>query len=69
MLQWVRLSKYCTDSDDTPAGVAKRLNTGKWLRGIHARVPDGSSTLWINLKAVNDWAEGKKPAHQHGNGK
>lgn len=66
-LQWVRLKKYCADSGDTAGGVENRLRTGKWLRGIHARVPDGSACLWVNLRAVNDWAEGKKPAHLHGN--
>lgn len=68
-LQWVRLTKYCADSGDTPDAVSARLRTGKWLRGIHARVPDGSASLWVNLKAVNDWAEGTKPAHLHGKGK
>lgn len=68
-LHWVRLNKYCADTGDTPDGVDKRLRTGKWLHGIHARVPAGSASLWINLKAVNDWAEGKKPAYLHGQGK
>jgi hypothetical protein len=66
MLRWVRLSKYSADSGDTPAAVEKRLRTGQWLRDVHARKPDGSAELWVNLDAVNDWAEGKKPAHQHG---
>ncbi len=66
MLYWVRLSKYCAESDDTPDAVQKRLRTGKWLKGVHARVPEGSSELWVNLKAVNDWAAGRVPAHEHG---
>jgi len=69
MIQWVKLCKYCADTGDTPDGVEKRLRTGKWLRDIHARVPDGSASLWINLKAVMDWAEGTKPVHLHGKGK
>lgn len=69
MLQWVRLSKYCELSNDTPAGVDKRLRSGIWLRDIHARQPEGSKELWVNLEAVNDWAAGKKPAHLHGSAK
>lgn len=66
MLHWVRLSKYCELSGETPDAVSGRLRTGKWLRDIHARQPEGSSELWVNLRAVNDWAEGKLPAHMHG---
>ena len=65
-LSWVRLSKYCAESGETPDAVEKRLRTGKWLRDVHARKPDGSAELWVNLRAVEDWAAGKVPAHQHG---
>lgn len=65
-LSWVRLSKYCVESGETPDAVEKRLRTGKWLRDVHARRPDGSAELWVNLRAVEDWAAGKLPAHQHG---
>ena len=68
-LSWIKLSKYCEVSGETRDAVEKRLRSGKWLRGIHARQPDGSAELWINLRAVEDWAEGKKPAHQHGDGR
>jgi hypothetical protein len=66
MLRWVRLNKYLSESGETEDAVQKRLRTGVWLRDVHARVPEGSAALWVNLDAVNDWAEGKKPAHQHG---
>ncbi|MGN6831104.1 excisionase [Paucibacter sp. M5-1] len=66
MLHWVRLSKYCELSGETPDAVSGRLRAGKWLRDIHARQPEGSSGLWVNLRAVNDWAEGKLPAQMHG---
>lgn len=66
MLSWVRMSRYCELSGDTPAGVDKRLRTGKWLRDVHARRPEGSAELWINLPAVEDWAAGRLPVHQHG---
>lgn len=66
MLNWIRLSKYCELSNDTPDAVEKRLRTGHWLRDIHARKPEGSAELWVNLRAVDDWAAGKQPAHKHG---
>lgn len=69
MLRWVRLSKYCDMTNETHDGVVKRVRTGKWLRDVHVRQPDGSSELWVNLEAVNDWCEGKKPAHLHGSAK
>lgn len=68
-LGWVKLSKYCAESGDTPDAVEKRLRTGKWLKGVHARVPDGSAEKWINLEAVNDWCKGEKPVHLHGDGR
>jgi len=69
MLRWVRINKYIAESGETAEAVEKRLRTGVWLRDVHARVPQGSKTLWVNLDAVNDWAAGKKPAHQHGSAK
>ena len=66
MLRWVKSSRYCEASGDTPDAIDKRLRTGVWLRDIHARMPDGSKSLWINLDAVNDWAAGNCPAHLHG---
>lgn len=66
MLRWVRMNRYEALSGDTADAVEKRLRTGKWLRDVHARQPEGSATLWVNLDAVEDWAAGKTPAHQHG---
>lgn len=69
MARWVRINKYTEVKGDTADAVEKRLRTGIWLRDIHARRPEGSATLWVNLDAVEDWAAGKKPAHQHGDGR
>ena len=66
MLRWKRLKTYCAESGDTADAVDKRLRTGVWLRDIHARQPEGSKELWINLPAVNDWADGRQPALDHG---
>lgn len=66
MLRWVRMNRYEELSGDTADAVEKRVRTGKWLRDIHVRRPEGSATWWVNLDAVDDWVEGTKPAHQHG---
>ncbi|WP_395701233.1 excisionase [Aquabacterium sp.] len=66
MLTWVRLKRYCELSGDTPAAVRGRLKSGRWLRDIHARRPEGSEELWVNLDAVNDWAAGRLPTTDHG---
>lgn len=66
ILDWVRLSRYCELTGETPAAVDNRIRAGVWLRDVHARRPDGSKELWVNLRAVNDWAAGNGPAHQHG---
>lgn len=66
MLRWVRLNRYCELSGETADAVEKRLRSGHWLRDVHARVPQGSNSLWVNLDAVEDWAAGAVPAHLHG---
>jgi hypothetical protein len=66
MLAWVPLPAYLASTGETREAINKRLARGHWLRGIHARKPDGSADLWVNLQAVNDWAEGRVPAHEHG---
>lgn len=68
-LHWVRLSKFCDLTGDTRTAVNNRVRAGKWLRDVHVRAPDGSKELWVNLVAVNDWCDGKKPAHRHGDGR
>ncbi len=66
MLSWVPQSRYLELSSETADIVNKRLQTGIWLAGVHARVPEGSKQRWINLRAVEDWAAGRGPAHTHG---
>lgn len=66
MLHWVRLSKYCELSGETPNAISNRLRAGIWVRDVHARLPEGSRELWVNLDAVNDWAAGKTSPHLHG---
>jgi predicted DNA-binding transcriptional regulator AlpA len=66
VLTWVPIAKYCADTGEALADIKKRLRTGDWLTDRHARVPAGATGMWINLKAVNDWAAGIKPSSLHG---
>ncbi|MTI12400.1 excisionase [Sansalvadorimonas verongulae] len=59
MLQWVRLKKYCELSGETKGSVNHKRAAGLWLEGQEFRVAD-DSCVWINLEAVNRWAEGRK---------
>lgn len=68
-LNWVRLSRFCELTGETREAVIARVKAGHWLRDVHVRTPAGSSEQWVNLQAVNDWAAGRKPAHQHGDGR
>lgn len=66
MLTWVNSSRYCELTGDTVDAINGRLRAGIWVRDVHARRPEGSKQLWVNLTAVNDWAAGKPCAHLHG---
>ena len=52
--RWVRLSRYCAATDDTPDAVHARRRRGQWIDGIHCKIgPDGK--LWVNPSEVNKW--------------
>lgn len=68
-LRWVKLSRYLELTGETREAVINRVRAGHWLRDVHVRTPNGSAEQWVNLEAVNDWVEGNKPAHQHGDGR
>lgn len=54
---WVRLSRWCSLTDDTSDAVHARRRAGKWINGKHCRVADDGK-LWINLRAASDWVAG-----------
>ena len=57
-LEWVPINRYCEMTGESSDAVDKRVRSGHWLRDVHVRVPTGSSRMWINLEAVNEWAAG-----------
>jgi hypothetical protein len=54
-IKWVKLEKYAEITGDSADSVMARRKTGKWLDGKQCKIVDGR--LWINLAAVEQWAE------------
>ena len=59
MLQWVKLNKYYELSGETRNTVYKKRRNGLWLEGREYRIAD-DGVMWVNLEAVNSWAEGRR---------
>lgn len=51
---WITLKRYCEVSGDSRQAVHLRVRAGKWQRGVHFTVPDGSGA-WVNIPAVINW--------------
>lgn len=57
--RWVRLSRYCEVTGDTPGAVHARRRKRQWIDGVHCIVgQDGN--LWVSPEEVNKWLEGNK---------
>lgn len=59
---WVKLEKYAEITGDSIDAVMARRKTGKWLDGDQCKMVDGR--LWVNLPAVDKWAEKWEPQKQ-----
>ena len=53
-MTYIKLSKYCEATGDTPAAVHNRRKRGEWVDGVHCAVIEGRR-LWINPIEVNRW--------------
>ena len=67
-MAWMRQSAYLLEQNESRAMIDKRLKRGQWLRDVHVHKPPGGKERWVNLEAINDWAQGKTPTHLHGKG-
>jgi hypothetical protein len=55
-MKWVKLKKYCHDTEDASNAVHCKRKRGMWLDSPHLKIgPDGN--LWINLLGVEKWVE------------
>jgi hypothetical protein len=55
MLTWVKVSKYCELTGDTPQAVYTRRSRGQWIDGLHCKIK--ARKLWINLPEIQKWLE------------
>jgi hypothetical protein len=54
--RWVKLTKHCEKTGDTPDAVHARRRKHQWQDGVQCRVgPDGN--LYINPEEYNKWVE------------
>jgi len=62
-IEWVKLEKYAEITGDTVEAAKHRIKSGKWVHGDQCKIVDGR--LWVNLKAVERWAEKWQQNQQH----
>lgn len=58
-MEVITLNKYCELSGDTPAAVRSRIDRGTWQRGIHVIKLKGVKQLYVDTKAIDEWARAK----------
>jgi hypothetical protein len=61
---WIRLTKHCEATGDTPDAVHARRRKRIWTDGVHCGLgPDGN--LYINPQEYNKWVQSKMPQGQN----
>jgi hypothetical protein len=63
--RWIKLSKHCEETGDTPDAVHARRRKRVWIDGVQCRLgPDGN--LYINPEEYNAWVESQpQQSHAH----
>lgn len=61
--RWIKLSKHCEVTGDTPDAVHARRRKHQWTEGVQCKLgPDNN--LYINPEEYNKWVEGlHQPSH------
>lgn len=58
--RWVKLTKHCAATGDTPDAVHARRRKRVWTDGVQCRLgPDGN--LYVNPQEYNKWVESQAP--------
>lgn len=60
MIEWVRLNKYLEMSGENRRMWYELRESGELLENMHYR-HDNRKRVWVNLKAMTAWVEGKRP--------
>jgi hypothetical protein len=59
-IKWIKVSRYCEITGDTPDAVYAKKRRRLWAEGVHfKKAPDGC--LWINTEEVERWVEQSQP--------
>ena len=59
LYRWIKLSKHCDHTGDTPDAVHARRRKHIWQDGVQCRIgPDGN--LYINPQEYNKWVESQQ---------
>jgi hypothetical protein len=59
--RWVKLTKHCAATGDTPDAVHARRRKRVWKDGVQCRLgPDGN--LYVNPEEYNKWIESQAPS-------
>lgn len=61
--KWVKISKYCAESGDTPGAVHARRRKGQWIDGVHTQIDPGGN-CWVCPDEVDRWIEGTPTAQR-----
>ncbi len=59
-MEWVRLNKYLEISGENRSMWYELRESGELLEGSHYQY-DNRNRIWVNLKAMAAWVEGKNP--------
>lgn len=61
LYRWIKLTKHCEVTGDTPDAVHARRRKHQWQDGVQCRIgPDGN--LHINPEEYNKWVESSNQA-------
>ena len=62
--RWVKLSRHCEMTGDTPDAVHARRRKQQWTDGVQCKLGrDGN--LYVNPEEWNKWVEGNQPETSH----
>jgi len=60
MMDWIRLPQYLATTGENRRTWNRLIEEGDLFEGTHYRY-DNRNRVWVNIKAMSAWVEGKKP--------
>ncbi len=59
-IEWMRLPQYLKVTGESRSIWYELRESGELLEGVHYRY-DNRKRVWVNLKAMTAWVEGRRP--------